>query len=401
MCQKTSQPIDRPVDKADELPSNIQRPVEDDTNAGQQFNDALQGMYSIQVDTTRPELCIPAQGQTSLGDAQINHDEPTPLFHGSSSSITPSALSTTMPLYTFNATSLLMGQSFGTGNQYSGQGFGDPTLTDIDLSNLQGPNTVQEQEGMPSDLWFDNLSSSLSEIQSIPADDSSSCFPDLLPNSDAQELYLPDAYPSSLFQPDIVPIAGVNLPPPTPLTGALAPHATPLLASIPSQGYPPTQLPATGLTDGKDSDTVLDGRQGGGTSVTSQGNPGNRRKSTRKRKANDALVDTKDGSTPKPKKRHAKQAEETVGDEATEATAEETVANRLEKEAEVAQEVAIEATKAAKVAKVAAKEAKEARKVEKPGPARRSGRVPTLPDHLKEVGYSPPRRGSRANKKSN
>lgn len=174
----------RPVDEADELPSNIQHLVKDDINDSQQFNNVLQGMYSIQVDTTRPELCIPAQGQTSLGDTQINHDEPTPLFHGSSSSITASALLTTMPLYTFNVTSLLMDPSFGTGNQYSEQGFGDPTLTDIDLSNLQGPNTVQEQESMPLDLWFDSLSSSLSEIQSVPADDSSLYFPDLLPNSD-------------------------------------------------------------------------------------------------------------------------------------------------------------------------------------------------------------------------
>ena len=153
--------------------------------------------------------------------------------------------------------------------------------------------------------------------------------------------------------------------------------------------------------DGKDSNTVLDGRQGGGTSITFQGNPGNRRKSTRKRKANNALVDTKDSSTPKPKKRHMRQTKETAGDKAMEATAEETVANRLEKEAEAVQEVAIEATKAAMAEKVAAKEAKKARKVEKPGPARRSGHVPTLPDHLKEVGYLPPRRGLWANKKSN
>ena len=414
-CQKPSQPIDKPVDeagKAGEVPANIQHPVGD---GSQQVNDALQGMYLIQVNATRPasdEACVLVQIQMPLGDAQTSHDEPMPLFHGSSSGITASAaaasaLSTTVPLYKFNTASLLTDLSFG--NQYSEQSFDDSTMTGIDWTSLQGlqVNGVPPQENMSSDLWFDGISSSFSSIQSPHMDDSSSLFPDLLSNSDAQELYLPDAYPSSLFQPDIVPISGVNPPPSAPLTGALSPHATPPPASIPSQGYPPhasdtsIQSPANislGLMDGKDDDAVPDGRQGGGIS---QGNPGNRRRSARKRKADDALVGTKDGGPPKPNKRHAKQSEETAGDEAMEATTEETEADRLEKEAEATQEAATEATKAAKAAKAAAKAAKEARKAEKPGPARRSGRVPTLPDHLKEVGYSPPRRGPRANKKRN
>ena len=407
--------IEKPVDEAGEaggVPANIQRQVGD---GSQQINDALQGMYLIQVNATRPDKeCVPVQIQMPLGDldAQTSHGEPAPLSHGSSSSITTSAvaasaLSTTMPLYKFNATSLLIDPPFG--NQYNEQ-------CGIDWGTLQGlqVNGVQAQESMPSDLWFDGISSSFSSIQSLHTDDSPTFFPDLLSNSDAPELYLPDAYPSSklLLPPVILPIGGINPPPEAPLPGAIVPHTTPPPASIPGQGHSPhasdtsIQLPTNtslGLMGGKDNDAVTDGRKGG---RVSQGNPGNIRRSTRKRKADDALIGTKDDCTPKLKKTYAKQTGETVGDEAREATTEETEADKLEKEAEAAQEAAIEATKAAKAAKVAAKAAKVATKAAKaareaaePGPARRSGRVPTLPDHLKEVGYSPPKRSSQANKK--
>ena len=407
-----SQAIDKPVDEAREVPANIQHPVGD---GDQQINDALQGMYLIQVNATRPDGArVPVQIQVPLGDAQTSHDEPTSLFHGSSSSITTSAaaasaLSTTMPPYKFNTTSLLTDPSFG--NQYSEEDFDNSTMTGIDWSSLQGlqVNGVQAQdsESMPSDLWFDGISNSFSSIQSPHSDDSSSFFPDLLPNSDTQELYLPDAYPSSeLLLPLVIPpIGGVNPPPSAPLPGAIVPHATPPPASIPEQGRPPhasdtsIQFPANislGLMGGKDNDAVPDGRKGGGMS---QGNPGNERRSTRKRKADDALIGTKDDGAQKPKKTYAKPTRETAGDKVREATTEETEADKLEKEAEVAQEAAIEAARAAKAAKAAAKAAKAAREVAEPGPARRSGRVPTLPGHLKGAGYSPPKRSSRANKK--
>jgi len=408
-----SQAIDKPIDEAGEageVPANIQHPVGD---GDQQINDALHGMYLIHVNATRPdEASVPVQIQMPLGDAQTSRDEPTPLFHGSSSNITASAvvasaLSTTMPLYKFNTTSLLTDPSFG--NQYSEEDFDNSTMTGIDWSSLQGlqVNGVQAQdsESMPSDLWFDGISNSFSSIQSPHTDDSSLFFSDLLPNSDAPELYLPDAYPSSelLLPPVILPIGSVNPPPSAPLPGAIVPHATPPPASIPGQGRPPhasdtsTQLPANislGLMGGKDNDAVPDGRKGG---RMSQGNPGNERRSTRKRKADDALIGTKDDGAPEPKKTYAKPTRETAGDEAREATTEETEADKLEKEAEAAQEAAIEAAEAAKAAKAAAKVAKAAREAVEPGPARRSGRVPTLPGHLKGVGYSPPKR--RANKK--
>lgn len=335
-------------------------------------------------------------------DAQTSHGKPAPLSHRSSSSITTSAVTvsallTTMPLYKFNATSLSMDLPFG--NQYNEQ-------CGVDWSTLQGlqVNRVQAQESMPSDLWFDSISSSFLSIQSLHMDDSPTFFPDLLSNSDAPELYLPDAYPfSELLLPlAILPIGGINPlinpPPKAPLPGAIVPHTTPLPASIPGQGHSPhasntsIQLPTNtslGLMGGNDNDTVTNGRKGG---RMLQGNPGNIRRSTRKRKEDNALIGMKDDGTPKLKKTYAKQTGETVGDEAREAMMEEAEADKLEKEAEAMQEAVIEATKAAKAAKVA-------REAAEPGPARRSGHVPILPDHLKEVGYSPPKRSSQVNKK--
>ncbi|KAF8223644.1 hypothetical protein L208DRAFT_1381382 [Tricholoma matsutake] len=67
----------------------------------------------------------------------------------------------------------------------------------------------------------------------------------------------------------------------------------------------------------------------------------------------------------------------------------------LAKEAKAMQDAAIEAAKAAKVATRAAKEAREAAKPEQ---AMRSGHASTLPDHLKQVGYAPPKWGSQAKK---
>ena len=55
----------------------------------------------------------------------------------------------------------------------------------------------------------------------------------------------------------------------------------------------------------------------------------------------------------------------------------------------------IEATK---VIKAAAKAAKEAKEAAKPEQAMRSGRASTLPGHLKEVGYAPPKQGLQAKK---
>lgn len=364
-CQQSSQPIesDMPLDEA---PADIQRSVGD---GNQQINDVLQGIYSIQVDAIRPDkVCVPVQRQMSLGDAQASCDEPIPLFQGSSSSTITSVPSTTPPLYTFNTTSLLMDPSFG--DQSSEQSFGNLTMTDIDWSNLQVPNGLQAQESVSSDLWFDSIVGSHSAIHSPTTDVSSSFFPDQLPNLDAQELYLPDAYPSSLLPPEIVLIGDVNPAPSVPRLGAIVPHATPLLASI---------------LDGTDNNAIADRGQGGGML---QDNPGNKRRGARKRKADNALVGMKDGGAPKTKKRHAKKTGGTAEEEANGATTGETEADRLEKEAEATQEAAIGATKGVKEAA-------------KPGQAlqgRRSGRVHTLPGHLK--GYLAPRKGSRASKKS-
>jgi hypothetical protein len=143
----------------------------------------------------------------------------------------------------------------------------------------------------------------------------------------------------------------------------------------------PANLPL-GLPDGKENKAVTNQTRG---DRKLQGNSGNERGGTRKRKANDALVGTKGGGTSKlRKKQHAKSTGdlETVGEEVMVATAEEKEADRLAKEAKAAQEAAIEAAKEAA----------------KPEQATRSGRASTLPGHLKEVGYAPPKRGFRAKK---
>lgn len=349
-----------------------------------------------------------------------------------------------MLLPVFDSTSLLMGPSLC--DRYDDQGFGNPT--DVDWTTFQGPNR-------PSDLWFDNIFSSLphdslqntnlalgatqpavvpvisqagsqglpvpTSTQGVPETGMISFSPTLLPvsaiqdsptanlseslflsdpslNSYSQGLHLPDAHPPSLLPP---PISDVNPPPSLP--GTIVPHVAPPLASVPTQECPlqvpskAIQLPASllGLPNGKENEAVADQTRGGGKS---QGNSGNKRGGTRKRRANDALIGTKDGGTSKlRKKQHAKSTgdSETTGEEVTEATKEEKEADRLAKEAKAAQEAAIEAAKAAKVAAKAAKEAKEAAKPEQ---ATRSGRASTLPSHLKEVGYEPPKRSLRAKK---
>jgi hypothetical protein len=221
-----------------------------------------------------------------------------------------------------------------------------------------------------SDLWFNSIVGSHLGIHSPTTDVSFSFFSDQLPNLNAQELYLPDAYLSLLFPLEIVLIGDVNPTPSVPCPGAIVLHATPLLASI---------------LDRTDNDAIADQRQGGGML---QDNPRNKRRGVRKRKADNALVGMKDGGTSKTKKRHAKKTREIVEEEANEATMGETEADRLEKEVKAMQEAAIGATK-------------EVKEVAKPGEAsqgRRSGQVHTLPGHLK--GYLAPRKGSQASKKS-
>jgi hypothetical protein len=256
-----------------------------------------------------------------------------------------------------------MGSSFG--NQYN-PGFFNSSEIDWSALQVQEPNALQAQEDMPLDWLFDSSTTdSLSAIQSPATDHSYLLLPDPLLNSDsdAQELYLPDAYPSSLLPPDIT-----------------------------------------------------DGRQGGGKS---QGNSGNKGGGTRKRKADDTLVGKKVGGALKLRKKHMKNTGEIAEEEATEATVEEKDAERLVEEAKAAQEAAIAATKVAEVAakaaeeadaaqeaaivatkaaEVAVKAAKEAKvEVAKPGQARRSGRTSTLPGRL-QGGYTKPKRGSRAQK---
>src|SRR5260221_12626444 len=126
----------------------------------------------------------------SLGDSDSDalSNEPTPLLHGSASGISISGLSFTTPLYMFNANSLLMGPF---DDQPGNQGFGNST--DIDWSTLQGPDRLQVQGNVPSDLWFDNILGSLPAIQGTLTDNSFSLLPGPFPNSDPQEFYLPAA----------------------------------------------------------------------------------------------------------------------------------------------------------------------------------------------------------------
>lgn len=367
-------------------------------------------------------MCVPVQERTSLSDTPMNKQT---RLHDSSSSggvVTP-GLSTTMPQYTFNSesTSLLMGSSF---NQYNNHSFFDSTEIDWSALQVQGSDALQVQEDMPSDLWFNgSTTDSMSAIQSPYTDNSSSFLLDPLPNSnsDAQELYLPDAYPPSLLPPDIAQIDGAAS---APLPGAIVSCITPPLVSVPLERPPRApspfiQFPANqllALVDGKDNKAGADGRRGGGKS---RGNSGNKRGGTRKRKADDTLVGAMDGGASKLRKKQTKNTGEIAGEDATEATVEEKDAETLVEEAKATQEAAIAATKAAEVAAKAAEEAEAAQeaaimatkaaevavkaakeaKVEaaKPGQARRSGRTSTLPGRL-QGGYTKPKRGSRAQK---
>jgi len=337
-------------------------------------------MHLIQVEVTGPDqACVPVQEQISLGNALTNKLDPL-----CESSIATSGLSA------FDSDALLMSPSFGS--QYDNQGF-TSSSTEIDWSMLQESNRLQAQENMPSNLWFDGISSSFPQVgqqNTNPAFDPSLFLPDPLPNNGAQELYLPNAHLplGSLLPLDIISIDGINPPLSAPLTGTVVPHVTPPLVSIPTQEchlHPPSmsiQLPANislGLLDGKGDKAVADERHGG----QSQRDSGKKEGGARKRKADDALVGMKDSGAPKPKK-HAKHTGETAGQEATDATSMTgtTEANMLEKEAKITEEAAIEAAKAAK----------DAREAVGPEQARRSGCVSTLPDHLKEAGYAPPKR---------
>lgn len=382
-CQQVNQPFDKPTDEAYEVPA-IFEPCVGDNN---------QGMCFLQVKVSGPDqVHTSVQEPVSFSDAPAN--EPTPL-HKSSSGVATSGLLATIALSTLNSTSLL-----AFGDQYNDQDFSNST--EIGWSALQGSNGVQTVADMSSNLWFDSLPDALPQggYQNInPTFNPSSFLPDPLPNSDSQGLYLPGMYLSSLLPLDIIP-DGANPPLSVRLPGAIVPHVAPPLASIPAQEYPlemsttsiqsPDNL-LLGFPDGKANDAAADKRQGG---ENLQGDSRDRRRSGRKRKADNALEGMTDGGVSKTRNKHAKRTVETSdpGQDATEATMEETEANRLSKKAKAAQGAAVEAAKAAKAAVKAAKVAREATKPEQ---ARRSGRVPTLPDHLKKAGYIQPKRNSR------
>ena len=211
-----------------------------------------------------------------------------------------------------------MGPSFG--NQYDNQGFNTES-TVIDWDMLQGSNGLQEPGNTPPDLWFNSISSLLPQDGQQNADlvfDPSSFIPDPLPNNDAQELYLPNAYPPSdlLLPPDIISVGGINPPPPAPLPGTVVPDTTPLLASIPTQERHPhpssisVQLAANlslSLLDEKNDKVVADESQHGGQL---QSDSRKKRGGARKRKADNAMVSAKDSGAPKPKKKHMGKAAE-------------------------------------------------------------------------------------------
>ena len=292
-----------------------------------------------------------------------------------------------------------MGPSFG--NRYDNQGFNTES-TVIDWDMLQGSNGLQELGNTPPDLWFNSISSLLPQDGQQNADlvfDPSSFIPDPLPNNDAQELYLPNAYPPSdlLLPPDIISVGGINPPPPAPLPGTVVPDTTPLLASIPTQERHPhpssisVQLAANlslGLLDEKNDKVVADESRHGGQL---QSDSRKKRGGARKRKADNAMVSAKDSGAPKPKKKHMGKAAEQEAIDSTGTTE----ADVLEKEAEVAEKAAIEAGKAAKAAAKAAKEAREAAGQEQ---TRKSGCVSTLPGFLKGGGYTRPKRVLREKK---
>ena len=336
----------------------------------------------------------------SLDDSRINEQDP---LHESSATLVTSGLSAlpaTTTLSAFDENSLLMSSSFG--NQYNNAGF-TGNSTEIDWSFLQGFDGLPAP-GTPSNFWFDSTTSSLHDGQqnAYPAFDSSSFLSDPLPNSDVQELFLPDAYSSSgsLLQPDIISTDGIDPSPSTPLETGLPCIASPR-TSISTQEcnqhlprtsiQPPANLPPSLLVK-KDNGSATDGKQHG---EQPQADRGNERGGARKRKVNDALEGVKDDGASKPKRKHAKRTRGTTGQEVAEAMAEETEADGLAKVAEAAQEMAAEA---AKKAKAAAKVAKDKREAARPEQMRRSNCAHALPDRLKEGGYEPPRRGLRGKK---
>ena len=385
-CQQVSQPIDKPVD---EIPANSQHTVGDN---GVKTNKVSQGMHLIRVGLTNPDAQrVPVCDSEPMSlDAPSN--EPTPLIHASASSISAPGLLSTMPLYIFDPTSLLM-DPFD--NQYGNQDFGNSTDIDCTLQGPDAPDGLQIQGNMTSDLWFNSIPDFLSTIPSTPTDNESPLLPGPLPNGDTHELYSLGAYSSLLLPLDVVPIHDVNPPPSNPLPGAIDPHTAPLLTSVLTQECPPhapsisiqlpTDLSLGSLGGGKDTEAVADGRHGANT-----------RGRARKRKADDSLVGMKDSGASNPRKKIANNTGETAEEEATEATTEGKEADRLAKEAKTAQEVAKEAAKAAKVAAKAAKATKEAAKPEQ---ARRSARLHTLLDHLKEAGHTPPMQNLQENTK--
>ncbi|KAF8230320.1 hypothetical protein L208DRAFT_1476727 [Tricholoma matsutake] len=316
-------------------------------------------------------------------------------------------------LYAFNPTSTL--SSFGI--QCNNQGFGN--WSDVNWDTSQVANGWQVQGNVPSDSWFDCIISSLLNYGlqnanlTLEAPQPAFTFAQAVPQGPlvpmsvqginpigginpppsaplAGTIVLQAAPASTPAQLPITPSGSINPPPSTPLLGTIILQVPPLLASslaqecpqVPSKTTPlPTNL-LLGLLDGKENEAVGDGGKGGGKSQA--GNSGNKR-GARKRKVDDALVGTKDGAASKLRR---KCTSKTAGEEAMMATTEASKADRLAKEAKAAQDAAIKAAKAAK----------EAREVAKPEQARRSGRASTLPDHLKQAGYAPPKRGSRAKK---
>ena len=232
----------------------------------------------------------------------------------------------------------------------------------------------------------------------------SSLVPVPLGNTEAEELRLLD--PRFPLPPGAFPINSTSAPSPTPpAMTTVPPTVSPLscATSLTAQDLPPLPSKSADLPpssplkscDGKENKAVME-EEGGGKSTS--GNAARKKGPPRKRKAAEALG-AKEGGT-KPKKKRAKPVEKTT-DMPEPNGAKETDRVTKEAAAKAAQEAAVAAAKAAKeAAKAAAQAAKEAKEAAKGAPelATRSGRSSNLPDHLKQVGYAPPKRGSRAKK---
>ncbi|KAF8218448.1 hypothetical protein L208DRAFT_1498317, partial [Tricholoma matsutake] len=290
--------------------------------------------------------------------------------------------------------------------------------SDINWDTSQVANGWKVQGNVPSNSWFDHIISSLLNYGlqnanlTLEAPQPAFTFAQAVPQGPPVPMLAQGIHPiGGINPPPSAPLAGtivlqaapasaptqlpitpngsINPPPSTPLSGTITLQLCPGMSSGAQQNYPITHQPIGWFARWK---AVGDGGKGGGKSQA--GNSGNKR-GARKRKADDALVGTKDSAASKSRRRCTSK---TAGEEVMMATAEASEADRLAKEAKAMQNAAIKAAKAAKAAtkaaKAATKAAKEGREVAKPELAMRSGRASTLPDHLKQVGYAPPKWGS-------